>query len=152
MKRVFTYGAFDLLHPGHIRLLEKAKALGDCLIVGIVSDEAIAELKGDGRPIQPQADRMEIVKALECVYDVRAMNWYNPVRLLKALENQMGSAGSDKQGIEVLCKGDDWDVIPGEDYAKRMGMEFHRLPYSKEYSTSDIIIRIKMEDDTTIHS
>ena len=64
---VFANGCFDILHVGHIRYLEGAKSLGDILIVGINDDESESQLKGHGRPIMPEEDRIEIVSALECV-------------------------------------------------------------------------------------
>ena len=66
-KVVFTNGCFDLLHPGHIRSLETARALGDALIVGMNSDESVRILKGEGRPVIPEQERAEILASLECV-------------------------------------------------------------------------------------
>src|SRR5215467_11476636 len=64
---VFTNGCFDLLHPGHIRILEEARGLGDALIVGLNSDASVRSLKGAGRPLIPESERAEILAALECV-------------------------------------------------------------------------------------
>ena len=64
---VFTNGCFDLLHPGHIETLEKARAQGDLLIVGVNSDRSVREMKGAGRPIVPERERAEVLAALECV-------------------------------------------------------------------------------------
>src|SRR5215471_9869635 len=64
---VFTNGCFDLLHPGHIETLEKARSLGDALVVGVNSDRSVSEMKGAGRPILPEQERAEILGALECV-------------------------------------------------------------------------------------
>jgi len=66
-KIVFANGCFDLLHVGHVRYLQQAKALGDVLIVGINGDASVTLLKGKGRPLQPEAERAEILAALECV-------------------------------------------------------------------------------------
>ena len=148
MKRVFTYGAFDLLHPGHVRLLRAAQRLGDTLLVGVVSDEAINALKGYGRPVQPLAARKEVVKSLRCVYEVYTMPTYDPVPLLKRLQISLGHSNG-KLGIEVLCKGDDWVHIPGEEYAKYKGMEFVKLPYSDEFSTTKILDTIRGNNDDT---
>src|SRR5882724_11185915 len=64
---VFTNGVFDLLHAGHVTLLEKARALGDCLVVGVNSDASVRRLKGPRRPLAPLADRLKMLAALESV-------------------------------------------------------------------------------------
>ena len=98
-KIVYTYGAFDLLHPGHVALLEKAKELGRELIVGIVADEPIRKLKGDDRPIQSWNDRATMVSALKCVNRVVYQPNYNPTSVLLELPIK----------IDILVKGDDWE-------------------------------------------
>jgi len=132
MKIVYTYGVFDILHPGHISLLERAKALGDYLIVGIVCDEAVRERKGKGRPIQNQYDRARIVGALKCVDEVVIQGMFNPCGVLFA-KHFLG------QTVSILCKGDDWKYIPGKDAIEMLGGKLVKLPYSKEWSTSKII-------------
>ena len=127
---VYTFGAFDLLHVGHIVLLEKAKKLGDKLMVGIISDESIKERKGADRPIQTQADRMRIVGALKCVDKVVVQDSYN-------IEQNMMRYHPD-----IVTKGDDW-----EHYKKELEpfvfIKFIPLDYSKEYSTTGIVETIK---------
>ncbi len=139
MKYVYTYGAFDLLHPGHIRFLTTARALGDFLFVGVVDDESISRLKGEGRPIQSQKDRMEIVGALKGIYAVYAQTGYCPISMMKGIN----AALSIHQNLSVLCKGDDWNIIPGREWAEDNGMEYVSIPYSDEFSTSSVIEKIQ---------
>jgi len=135
MKRVYTYGAFDLLHPGHIKLLERAKTLGDFLIVGIVSDDAIKKLKGSDRPIQSQQDRAFIIENINCVDEVILQDGYDPSRYLKDY----------KEKIDFLVKGDDWEHIPGTETINELGGTLVKLTYSKSYSSSNIIKKIRKE-------
>ena len=93
---VFTNGCFDLLHPGHVRYLEKARALGDALIVGLNSDRSVRELKGPTRPIFPEAERAEILAALESVDYVTLFDEPTPQELIASLLPH------------VLVKGGDW--------------------------------------------
>jgi rfaE bifunctional protein nucleotidyltransferase chain/domain len=127
---VYTYGAFDLLHVGHIKLLESASSLGTRLVVGILSDEAIRARKGQDRPIQSQEDRMRIVGALGCVDKVVKQDTYDPTYNLERIVP------------DIVTKGDDWEDL------KRYLEPFHfikfvPLNYSKEYSTSGIVETIK---------
>lgn len=133
-KVVYTYGAWDLLHPGHIKLLEKAKSYGDVLYVGVVGDEAIKELKGEGRPIQTQVDRIEIVGSLKCVDVVMSQKDYDPVPNMEKIKPS------------VLVKGDDWDIIPGVMWIEQHGGKLIKPSYSKEWSTSKIIKKVGDKD------
>jgi len=135
-KIVYTYGVFDILHYGHILLLKRAKKLGDYLIIGIVSDIAVKEKKGKERPIQNQRDRMNIIKSLRYVDKVIIQKEFDPTKELKELY---------KKGIkiDILCKGDDWDYIPGQETIRNMGGKLIKLQYSKKYSTSNIIKKIR---------
>ena len=127
---VYTYGAFDILHPGHVLLLEKAKRLGDSLAVGILSDEAIKKRKGDDRPIQPQADRMKIISSLRCVDTVYRQDSYDPTANLELIHP------------EIVTKGDDWNILRG--YLEPFHfIKFVPLDYSPDYSTSKIVEEIK---------
>lgn len=127
-KVVYTYGAFDLLHPAHVQLLEKAKAMGGHLIVGILSDEAIRCRKGTGRPIQGYEDRAFIVKSLKCVDRVVYQATYDPVPSMEKLR------------IDILTKGDDWNDC--EISAKQYGCEFRKLHYNDQYSTTKMVKKI----------
>jgi rfaE bifunctional protein nucleotidyltransferase chain/domain len=127
---VYTYGAFDLLHVGHIVHLEKARALGTKLMVGILSDKAISDRKGKDRPIQSIEDRMRIVGSLKCVDYVCHQEGYD-------LEPNMIRYHPD-----IVTKGDDWEMC------KKQLEPFHfikfvPLDYSQEYSTSGIVETIK---------
>lgn len=82
---VFTNGCFDILHSGHIRLLEFAKSLGDVLYVGLNSDESVRRLKGPGRPVVPEQDRMAVLKALECVDEVELYDHDRPLEMIDRL-------------------------------------------------------------------
>jgi D-beta-D-heptose 7-phosphate kinase/D-beta-D-heptose 1-phosphate adenosyltransferase len=130
---VFTNGVFDLLHPGHLRYLQKARALGDSLIVGINSDRSARANKGAGRPITPEAERAEIVAALACVDAVVIFDDDTPHRLIEALRP------------DVLVKGADWaeDAIVGREIVEARGGRVVRMAVEPGYSTSAIVDRIK---------
>lgn len=129
---VFTNGCFDLLHPGHIRLLAQAKRLGDVLMVALNSDRSVRELKGAGRPILPQEERCEIVAALEMVDYVTTFDEPTPRELIRKLLP------------DVLVKGGDWSVeeIVGREDVHAHGGQVLSLPYVSGYSTTRIIERI----------
>lgn len=128
---VYTYGAWDLLHPGHIRLLLQAKALGDFLIAGVVGDKPVRQLKGSGRPVQPLKDRLFNIAALRCVDAAIPQKSYNPSPELTVLKR-----------IDILAKGNDWDKIPGEETVNAIGGKLIKLRYSHGFSTSELISRI----------
>jgi rfaE bifunctional protein nucleotidyltransferase chain/domain len=134
LRSAYTYGAFDLLHPGHIKLLENAKSFCDYLIVGVVGDKAIAELKGKDRPIEPIADRIRKVSALKCVDLVIEQETYDPVPNLKQYK-----------GVNILIKGNDWKNIPGEDFIKEKGGILIKPHYSEGWSTSGLVKKIRGE-------
>lgn len=129
---VFTNGCFDLLHPGHIDLLERARSLGDWLVVGLNSDSSVRAIRGPGKPIVPQEDRAAVLRALRCVDQVIIFGEPTPERLIAEL--QPG----------VLVKGGDWPVehIVGADIVKRRGGRVVSLPIKPGYSTTLIIDRI----------
>ncbi|MFQ5724202.1 MAG: D-glycero-beta-D-manno-heptose 1-phosphate adenylyltransferase [Terriglobia bacterium] len=129
---VFTNGCFDLLHPGHIRLLEQARALGDVLVVGLNSDRSVRELKGPGRPLVPERARAEVLAALEAVEAVVIFEEPTPRELLAALRP------------DVLVKGGDWEPeeIVGREEVEAAGGRVVLVPYIKGYSTSELIGRI----------
>lgn len=129
---VFTNGCFDLLHPGHIRLLEQARALGDLLIVAINSDAGVRRLKGPGRPLVPGAERAEVLAALEAVDCVTVFDEPTPRELLQALLP------------DVLVKGGDWgpDEIVGREEVEAAGGRVVSIPFIKGYSTTELIERV----------
>lgn len=126
---VFTNGCFDLLHPGHTSYLREARALGDVLIVGLNSDASVRAIKGEKRPILPEAARAEILASLESVDCVVVFAEETPLRLIQAL------------APGVLVKGGDWkeEEIVGADLVKASGGQVRRIPFVAGYSTSRII-------------
>jgi D-beta-D-heptose 7-phosphate kinase/D-beta-D-heptose 1-phosphate adenosyltransferase len=101
-KVVFTNGCFDLLHLGHVRLLEEAASLGDCLVVGVNSDESVRRLKGPSRPLQSQEDRCAILAALECVDAVVVFDEDDPLALISGLKPDVLVKGGDYRLDEVV--------------------------------------------------
>lgn len=92
---VFTNGCFDLLHAGHVRYLQQARALGDALVVGLNSDHSVRELKGEGRPLNPQDDRAEVLAALGCVDFVVVFDGKRATELLRAVRPHIYAKGGD---------------------------------------------------------
>jgi D-beta-D-heptose 7-phosphate kinase/D-beta-D-heptose 1-phosphate adenosyltransferase len=130
---VFTNGCFDLVHRGHIHLLRQAKALGDILIVGLNSDVSVKTIKGPDRPIMPEADRIELIAALEMVDYVVVYSEPDPYHIIAAIKPN------------VLVKGGDWsaDKIIGADVVEQNGGRVAVVPYLPEFSTTQIIERIR---------
>lgn len=126
---VFTNGCFDLLHLGHVRYLEKAKSLGDILVVGINSDRSVQSLKGPERPILPEEERAEILSSLECVDYVTIFNELTPLELISSLQPH------------ILAKGGDWtkEATVGKEVVEKSGGEVVILPFIEGASTSNII-------------
>ena len=130
---VFTNGVFDLLHPGHVRYLRQARALGSTLIVGINSDQSVRSIKGAGRPIMPERERAEILDALECVDAVVVFDEETPQAIIAAVQP------------DVLVKGADWaeDAIVGRDTVEARGGRVVRMAIEPGHSTTAIIDRIR---------
>jgi rfaE bifunctional protein nucleotidyltransferase chain/domain len=130
---VFTNGVFDLLHPGHVRYLRKARALGDALIVGLNSDRSVRSNKGPGRPITPEHERTEILAALDCVDAVVVFDEDTPRDIIAALQP------------DVLVKGADWaaDAIVGRDSVEGRGGRVVRIDIEAGYSTRAIVEKIR---------
>jgi rfaE bifunctional protein nucleotidyltransferase chain/domain len=126
---VFTNGCFDLLHIGHVRYLEEAKALGDVLVVGVNSDASVRKLKGPKRPILPEEERAEILSGLGCVDHITLFNEMDPLKLIASLRP------------DVLVKGGDWtkEQIVGKEVVERSGGEVVIIPFVKGASTSNLI-------------
>jgi len=121
---VFTNGCFDILHPGHIRLLRWARQQGDCLIVGVNSDASIRRLKGRNRPIMPLADRVEMLRAIQWVDCVTVFDEDTPVKLIERLRPDVLVKGPECRntmipGADLVQSWDghvaipDWPVEPG---------------------------------------
>ncbi|MDX2040181.1 MAG: D-glycero-beta-D-manno-heptose 1-phosphate adenylyltransferase [Acidobacteriota bacterium] len=129
---VFTNGCFDLLHPGHVRYLEQARALGDVLIVALNSDRSVRELKGDKRPILTEAERSEVMAALASVDFVTVFDEPTPREIISALLP------------DILVKGGDWgiDSIIGREEVEAAGGRVMSLAFVEGCSTTDVIERI----------
>jgi rfaE bifunctional protein nucleotidyltransferase chain/domain len=132
-KVVFTNGVFDILHPGHIRYLQDARKLGDALIIGINSDRSVGANKGPERPITPEAERAEVLSALEAVDAVAIFDEETPAEIIKRIEP------------DVLVKGADWgpDNIVGRDTVESRGGRVVRMDLSPGYSTTELIRKVR---------
>lgn len=130
---VFTNGVFDLLHPGHVRYLQHARALGDALVVGVNSDRSTRASKGAERPVTPEAERAELIGSLKCVDAVVVFDEDTPHALIEAVRP------------DVLVKGADWaeDAIVGRDIVEARGGKVVRVAVEPGYSTSAIIEKIR---------
>ncbi len=134
-KLVFTNGVFDILHVGHVRYLEEARALGDALIVAINSDASVRQLKGDTRPLMNEDERAEIMAALRAVDYVTIFDNISPRALIAKLLP------------DVLVKGGDYalDEIHGREEVEAAGGRVVSLPFIEGISTSGIIERMKKQ-------
>lgn len=125
---VFTNGCYDLLHPGHIRLLEQARSLGDILILALNTDASVQRLKGPSRPMIPQQDRAEVALALEAVDAVTFFDEDTPRELIAELLP------------DLLVKGADWaHFIAGREEVEAAGGRVLALPLEPGYSTTSIV-------------
>jgi D-beta-D-heptose 7-phosphate kinase/D-beta-D-heptose 1-phosphate adenosyltransferase len=131
-KVVFTNGCFDILHLGHVRYMNQARALGDALIVGINSDSSVRELKGAGRPIVSEMERAEVVAALGSVDHVFIFPDLTPQRVIDAIVP------------DVLVKGADWDIanIVGRETVENAGGTVLNVPLVEGSSTTEIVKRV----------
>jgi D-glycero-beta-D-manno-heptose 1-phosphate adenylyltransferase len=115
---VFTNGVFDLLHPGHVDVLNAARRAGDALVVGINSDASVRRLKGDTRPVRSQADRVYVVASLEAVDAVTVFDDDTPLELVRALLPDVIVKGGDYTpgaivgAADVLARGGNVVVVP----------------------------------------
>jgi rfaE bifunctional protein nucleotidyltransferase chain/domain len=133
-KVVFTNGVFDLLHPGHVRYLMAARRLGEALIVAVNSDRSARALdKGPNRPLNPAAERAEVLAALQCVDATVIFDDDTPEAIVSALQP------------DVLVKGADWadGTIVGANLVEARGGRVVRIPLAEGYSTTALIQRIK---------
>jgi D-beta-D-heptose 7-phosphate kinase/D-beta-D-heptose 1-phosphate adenosyltransferase len=130
---VFTNGCFDIIHPGHIHILQQAKAKGDILVVGLNSDSSIKSFKSPNRPVCPQEDRAFVLASLSCVDYVIIFDEDTPESLIVELSP------------DVLVKGKDYDgkLISGSDYMLANGKKIELVDLINGKSTSSIIERIK---------
>src|SRR4029079_17568388 len=130
---VFTNGVFDILHPGHLRYLRAARRHGDLLIVGLNSDASVRRNKGPERPVNPEAERAEVLEALECVDAVSVFDEDTPADIVRRVEP------------DVLVKGADWpaDQIVGRDTVEARGAKVILEPVEAGYSTTNLIDRVR---------
>ncbi len=128
---VLANGCFDLLHAGHVRYLQGARSLGDLLIVGINSDDQVARLKGQGRPILPQRDRAEIVASLEAVDLVTVFDEPTVTELLLAIRPDIHAKGTDYTE----------ETVPERDVVRSFGGRVRIVGDPKDHSTSELIRR-----------
>ena len=133
-KLVATNGCFDLLHVGHVRYLQAARALGDALAVGLNSDRSVRELKGKGRPITEEQDRAEILAALECVDLVAIFPDLRATKFIAAGEPNIYVKGGDYTA-ETLNE-EERKVL------KQIGAEIQIIPFEPGYSTSGLLEQI----------
>lgn len=131
---VFTNGVFDLLHPGHVRYLAEARALGDGLVVALNTDASVRRLnKAPDRPVTPEAERAEVLSALACVDVVFLFDESTPLAAVTAIQP------------DVLVKGADWaaDAVVGRDVVEARGGQVVRVTLAPGYSTTHILARIR---------
>jgi D-glycero-beta-D-manno-heptose 1-phosphate adenylyltransferase len=130
---VFTNGCFDLLHPGHVRCLAEARALGDVLVVAVNSDRSVRGNKGSERPLVPQQDRAEVVAALSSVDYVTIFDEPTPRELISSVLPS------------VLVKGADWapDQVAGREEVEAAGGRVISIPLAPGYSTTNLLEKIR---------
>ncbi|MCU0725620.1 MAG: D-glycero-beta-D-manno-heptose 1-phosphate adenylyltransferase [Planctomycetes bacterium] len=131
-KIVFTNGCFDLLHAGHARLLSFARSQGDVLVVGLNSDASVRRLKGEGRPVTPEAERVELLSALGCVDHVLVFDEDTPQQAVEQV------------APDVLVKGEDWREkgVVGREFVEGRGGQVILFPLTPGRSTTDILRRL----------
>jgi len=134
-KVVFTNGCFDILHLGHARYLQEARALGDCLVLGLNTDSSVKRLKGPQRPINGQVDRAELLLHLRWVDYVVLFDEETPLELIQSISP------------EVLVKGGDWAVedIVGSDFVLNNGGEVRSLQLVAGKSSTNIIEKAQLK-------
>jgi D-beta-D-heptose 7-phosphate kinase/D-beta-D-heptose 1-phosphate adenosyltransferase len=139
---VFTNGCFDILHRGHVSYLNRAKGLGDVLVVAVNSDESVRRLKGPDRPVNSLADRLEVLAALSCVDNVVAFDEPTPERLIRIVRP------------EVFVKGGDYarESLPEAPLVEALGGSVRILPYLEDHSTTGLIARLRADAGATIEA
>ena len=128
----FTNGCFDILHVGHVRYLRDARRTGDCLIAALNSDASVRTIKGEKRPLVPQAERAEVVASLACVDYVTLFEEQTPLRLIQYLRP------------DVLVKGADWpeEQVVGREAVLSWGGRVVLCPLTEGISTTNIVARV----------
>jgi rfaE bifunctional protein nucleotidyltransferase chain/domain len=134
-KVVFTNGCFDLLHVGHVRYLQAAKALGDILVVALNTDASVKKLKGPSRPVQSENDRAEILAALGCVDFTFLFGEETPERIIELIKP------------DILAKGGDWKIeqIVGAPFVQSYGGQVYSLAFIQGKSTTQLIEKSQLK-------
>ena len=129
---VFTNGCFDILHVGHIKLLQRARSLGDLLVIGINDDVSVRSLKGESRPLIGENERAHVLAALDCVDFVTIFPEATPLALLELIRP------------DVLVKGGDYAIheVVGRDLVESYGGRVELVPVVEGFSTTDLVRRI----------
>lgn len=130
---VFTNGCFDILHRGHIQYLRESRKLGDVLIVGLNSDESVRRLKGEGRPMNPEADRAYLLEALDFVDYIVIFNENTPLELINRLKPDYYTKGGDYDIRNVIGPG------LGSDIVEKYGGHVILTDFLEGYSTTSMI-------------
>ncbi|WP_116545022.1 D-glycero-beta-D-manno-heptose 1-phosphate adenylyltransferase [Pontibacter virosus] len=135
-KIVFTNGCFDILHLGHVDYLEKARQLGDKLVLGLNTDASISRIKGPSRPLQDEMSRARVMASLLFVDAVVFFDEDTPLELIKAVQP------------DILVKGDDYTIenIVGQDVVTARGGEVKTVPLVKGYSTTNVVKKIENQN------
>jgi len=136
-KIVFANGVFDLLHVGHVRYLQRARAEGDLLVVGVNSDSSTRKLKGEGRPILTERARAGLVAALACVDYVVIFDDLDVKPLLRELQPDVHAKGTDYTA----------ESVPESDLAALLGIRVAIVGDPKDHSTRDLLTRVRRESD-----
>lgn len=138
---VFTNGCFDLLHLGHIRYLQEARALGDFLILALNGDGSVQLLKGPGRPLVPETERAEILAALACIDYVTVFHEPTADMLVALLQPTIYVKGGDYAGLESEMP--DQSRLPEAKVVQVYGGIVRLIPYLPHHSTTELIDAIK---------
>lgn len=133
----FANGCFDVLHVGHIRYLQAAARVADVLVVGVNGDDSVRMLKGEGRPLMPEAERAEIISAIRGVAYVIIFDETSPARLLQALRP------------DFQCKGTDYtaDSVPEAEIVRGYGGKVVIVGDPKDHSTTEVLARMRAMND-----
>lgn len=138
---VFTNGCFDLLHLGHIRYLQEARALGDFLVMGLNSDESVRALKGEKRPLVPEQERAEILAALSCIDYVTIFCEKTANALIERLQPEIYAKGGDY--VDAHSGLPDTERLPEAKVVTAYGGTIRLIPYLPNLSTTALIAKIK---------
>jgi rfaE bifunctional protein nucleotidyltransferase chain/domain len=134
-KLVVTNGCFDLLHVGHVRYLQAARALGDALVVGVNGDGSVRELKGRGRPLNNEKERAEVLAALECVDFVTIFSELRATRFIEAAAPAIYAKGGDYTAETLNAE--------EQNALQKIGAEIRIIPFERGYSTSRLLGRLR---------